>query len=211
MLHNDLSQCCHCEVEKYVAELFWREEQQVLLRGRDLGHAPITEILFYVHDEDHIAKLKAEICRALLAVTWHEKHAPPWAVPLLVSRSELDLFDNEEDARWQLRRCFGDSLRNLGYNFWVHPIFPVYAAGAIAHPHAPPAIREDPSLRLEFPPVPLAGLDWGLYWRTPEMIDECWREIARLPAHWRANGIDETEEELIFLAEQHAKLDSISR
>ena len=208
----DFSQLCACESEKYVAELFEQEETQVLLRGERLGHAPIIGTLFSVWDEPHIANLKQQIWRALGAQKWHERHAPPWAVPLRVSHAELDGIDYYDlSAPQQLRYYFEKSLQNLEWNFWVHPTFPIWAAGALAHPDAPDEIRNDRELRAQFLPKALPGLDWGLYWRTPELIEACRQSIAGLPAHWRANGIAMSEEHLKFLARLHAELDSISR
>ena len=208
----DFSQLCACESEKYVAELFEQEETQVLLRGERLGHAPIIGTLFSVWDEPDIANLKQQVWRALGAQKWHERHAPPWAVPLRVSHAELDEIDYWNlSPPQQLRYYFEISLQNSRWNFWVHPIFPIYAGGAMAHPDAPDEIRNDRELRAQFRAKALPGLDWGLCWRTPEMIEEYRQHIAGLPAHWRAMGYAECEEQLIFLAGQHAKLDSISR
>jgi len=208
----DFSQLCACETEKYVAEQFDQEERRVLLRGESLGHAPIIATLFDVMNEPHIAKLRHQAFNAISAIKWHERHAPPWAVPLRVSHAELDEIDYWNlSPPQQLRYYFENSLRNLEWNFWVHPIFPIYAAGALAHPDAPDEIRDDRQLQQAYPPKVLASLDWGLYWRTPEMIEEYRCEIAGFPAHWRAMGYAESEEQLFFLAGQHAMLDSISR
>jgi len=211
-MHGNLAHSCCDKLEKYVAEQFDQEERRVLLRGEKFGHAPIIGTLFSVWDEPHIAKLKGDVRNAISAIKWHEKHAPPWAVPLRVSHAELDQIDYWNlSPPQQLRYYFEDSMRHLGYDFRVHPTFPIWAAGALAHPDAPDEIRNDPELKRQFSPKSLAGLDWGLCWRTPEMIEEYRQHIAGLPAHWRAMGIAESEEQLFFLAGQHAKLDSISR
>jgi hypothetical protein len=210
-MHGNLAHSCRDRLEEYVAEQFEQEETRVILRGDRLGHAPVIGALFSVWNEPHIAKLKREVRNAISAIKWHKEHAPPWAVPLLVNDAELDVDYSNLSPPEQLVRYFGSSMRNLEFDITVHPTFPIWTAGVLAHPDTPDEIRNDRELRAQFSPKALPGLDWGLCWRTPEMIEEYRQHIAGLPAHWRANGITESEEHLIFLAGLHAKLDSISR
>jgi len=47
-----------------------------------------------------------------------------------------------------------------------------YACGVMAYEHAPNYnyLRNDPELQQEFPRKPLADIDAGLCWKSPELI-----------------------------------------
>lgn len=208
---DDLGHLFASEFESYVAELFVREEGQVLLRGDDVGCAPYIGDLFFVTDETHIARLKQRVCRALAARAWHKKHAPIWAQPLPLHRTELAKEWNDDlSPKRQLVLHFGYSLRWMGWVYKEHPTFPIYAAGVLAYEYAPPELRNDPELNREFAPCPLAGIDTGLWWNSPEMIAKERSDLERQPELWRAQGIPEHLIR-IFVGDGQRELERISR
>ena len=60
---------------------------------------------------------------------------------------------------------FGRSLACRDFLTEGHPNFDVYARGVMASELAPPFIREDAQLLLDYPPEPLTGMGPGLQWR----------------------------------------------
>ena len=152
-------QLCADEFEQRVTELFDREVRQALSREPSFGHAPILETVFDPADEAAIGRLKRRVCAARAACIWHRKSAPPWARDLPVSESDFGKHRNELTPRQQLLRFFAYSLRAFGWEYEQHPPFPTYARGIMSYAFAPDELCNDPDLRKEFPPRPLAGID----------------------------------------------------
>lgn len=174
MRDNDaLIKLCTAELGAAVAAMFEVAEKKAALRGTTLVRAPVTGIRYDSWDEQSTEQAKRLSCAALGA-----KHAPPWAVPLLVSHIELDR-ERDPDPRIRLRHEFARSLRHHDWDYLRHPTFPLYAHSAMAHEHPADEIRPDRSLRVEFSPQPLVELVWWwggpegssfLLWHSPEMI-----------------------------------------
>jgi len=207
----DLPHLCACEFEKHISEMFEAGELQAIARGHYVAQAPYIDYPYFVLDEVLIQTLKRRVCRALAAREWFRKTKPPWAPDLPLSAAEIAKMQEDPDPRLQLVGHFADSLRCNDWNYQQHPPFSIYARGVMAYEHAPLELRNDPALRREFPPRPLAGIDSSLYWRTPEKIEEYRQEISELPQRWRAKGIRVDEVERKFLAELTADLNAISR
>jgi hypothetical protein len=167
------------EFEQRVTELFDREVGQALLREPPFGRAPILETVFDPADEAAVGRLKRRICAARAASIWHRETAPPWARDLPVSESDFSKRLNELAPRQQLLQFFGYSVRAFGWVYKPHPSFPIYARGFMSYDFAPEELRNDPDLRKEFPPRPLAGLDTTLCYNTPDMVAHQRRELLR--------------------------------
>lgn len=161
-----------------------------MAREPSLGHAPIIGTLFDAVDEDDIAKLKRLACAARAACIWHRKFAPPWARDLPVDETD-PLFNqhcSELTPRQQLFRFFTYSLRAFEWDYEEHPVFPTYARGVMNYDFAREEIRNDPQLKAEFPPRPLAGLDTMLHYHTAVTVAYRRRELLRELQRWHENG-----------------------
>jgi hypothetical protein len=110
------------------------------------------------------------ICRALVASVRFHTDKPPWAPALPLQLDDIEAYENDDDNRVNLVGYYAGSLRGENWSP-DHPGFAAFASGLLACPHAPDYLREDHSLKQEFPPQRLAGLcDGRLYWRSAETL-----------------------------------------
>jgi hypothetical protein len=165
--NDDLVKLGACEFEHYVDVLFQGS------RKRGDGYCPIIKRLYPELDNDYLVKLKRLTCAALAARKWFRQHGQPGII-LPLNFADIERAQRDEESRVNLVGLYGSSLMMLEYDYLTHPPFHDYACGVMAYKHAPhyAYLRDDPELQQEFPPKPLAGLDKGLNWRTPEMIAE---------------------------------------
>jgi hypothetical protein len=75
----------------------------------------------------------------------------------------------EHGGRLHLVSHYAGSLRVLDWNYKTHPPFRRLRLRT-PYQHTPDYLRNDPELLQEFPPRPLAGIDKGLGWNSPETI-----------------------------------------
>jgi hypothetical protein len=166
MCSEPLVELCAHEFELFVDALFWKNRAS----GDELCRAPIIERLYFVQDDAYIAKLKRLVHAAVAARKWFREHAPPWAPTLPLSFAEIHAMERDESNRVNLVVLYASSLMMLEWDYQTHPPFTAYARGLMAYAQTPNYLRDDPGLRQEFPPKPLAGIDAGFNWQTPEMI-----------------------------------------
>ena len=167
---DDLKRLGARKFEKRVAELFDREEMQVVLSnaGRTrwtlpCGHAPIIGELFDVMDDEYISKLRRRACVALAAQEWFRETAPPWAraIPLPLSIAGCQKLEQDENLRPNLVGHYGSSLMMLDYDYKLHPSLADCCSGLRAHKDTPNYIHAELQ---ECPPRPLEGLE--VWWET---------------------------------------------
>ena len=147
------------EVDRLFAEMHARQG--------DHCRNPITDVSF-VWGVDPIGPQRTDAIQALLAREHFAANGPSDAPPLPLS------YDEREDlhARGALLRIvkwYARSLEGRSYNLQEHPAFAAYASGVMASDLTSDTVREDPELRLRFPPRPLSGLGSGLYWKPPQL------------------------------------------
>ena len=117
---------------------------------------------------DPTASQKRDAVQALLAREHFAANGPSDAPPLPLS------YDAREDlhgrgALSRIVKWYARSLEGRSYNLQEHPAFAAYASGVMASDLTPDTVRDDPELRLRFPPRPLSGLGSGLYWKPPQL------------------------------------------
>jgi hypothetical protein len=164
---DDLVKLCACEFEHYVDALFQAS------RERGDSYCPIIKRLYPELDNDYLIKLKHMTCAALAARKWFRQHGLPGII-LPLNFADIERAQRDESSRVNLVGLYASSLMMLEYDYLTHPQFHDYACGVMAYEHAPhyAYLRDDPELQQEFSPKPLAGIDAGLNWKTPEMIAE---------------------------------------
>ena len=151
--------------------LFMEREVDRLFAGMharqgDYCRNPITDASF-VWGVDPIGPQRSDAIQALLAREHFAANGPSDAPPLPLS------YDEREDlhGRGGLSRIvkwYARSLEGRSYNLQEHPAFAAYASGVMASDLTPETVRDDPALRLRFPPRPLRGLGSGLYWKPAQ-------------------------------------------
>jgi hypothetical protein len=169
MCNETLVELCEHEFADLVDELFQKNREN----GYEFLRAPIIDRLYSTWDDEYIHKLKQLIRAALAVRKAFRQRGPPWAPLLPLSLDACMQMGRDESSRVNLVGLYAGSLLMLEYDYKTHPPFADYARGVMAYKHAPNHynyLREDPELQQEFPPKPLAGIDAGLNWRTPEMI-----------------------------------------
>jgi hypothetical protein len=183
--NDDLMELCACEFEHYVDALFQAS------RKRGDEYCPIIKRLYPELDNDYLVKLKRLTCAALAARKWFRQHGLP-GILLPLNFADIDKLRRDESSRVNMVGLYGSSLMMLEYDYLTHPPFHDYACGVMAYKHAPhyAYLREDPELQQEFPPKPLAGIDAGLHWNSPEKLEQYRQASARglqLQRDWNAS------------------------
>ena len=114
------------------------------------------------------AKAVRSVGRALAAVEWHEKTAPPsWACPLPLRLDQCESMICNANNALQLVGYFGRSMRWSDWDIDQHPTFDRFCCGVMDYMFAPMELRTDKELQQMFPPRALAGLKTPLCWRQP--------------------------------------------
>jgi hypothetical protein len=115
--------------------------------------------------------LHQRICMALGARERFRQDAPPWAPILPLRYEDCEALENDDSNRLNLVGYFGSSLREANWDCEGHPGFATFASGLLAYKHTPDHLRNDRTLKQEFPPRRLKGLCGGhLHWRSPATI-----------------------------------------
>jgi hypothetical protein len=117
----------------------------------------------------------------------------------------------DENSRINLVGRFGWSWLLLKWDR-AHPSFHDYACGLMAYEHAPhyAYLRDDPELQQEFPPKPLAGIDKGLHWNSPEMIAQSYQASVRCVQFWRDRGASDQKWLRIAVDEHNSYFSTVS-
>ena len=166
MCNETLVELCEREFADLIDDLFQMNRDN----GHEFLRAPIIDRLYSTWDDDYIAKLK-RLTRAVLAARKSfRQHGPAWAPLLPLNFADIDKLKRDESSRVNMVGLYGSSLMMLEYDHLTHPPIVDYVCGLIAYAHTPDSFRNDPELVAQFPPKPLAGIDAGLNWKTPEMI-----------------------------------------
>jgi hypothetical protein len=151
------------QIEVEVARLF----SNITGERGDLCTNPVTGGRF-VLGEDPLPPQKETARKALLAREWFAKHGPPDAPPLPLSNADIEDFKYGRGAFRGIIARFALSLRSLHWYFTRHPSFEDFARGVLALEKTPDLILKDESLRLRYPPRPLAGLSPWALWEAPK-------------------------------------------
>jgi hypothetical protein len=143
---------CGSQLEQHVERLFAAERLKAVVAGKKYAIAPYIDDQFPVHCEPLFPHYKRMMVAALSARKKFRETGPLWAPELPLASSEYEKMIRDKDSRIALVGFFANSLACAnGSKF--HPLFYVYAAGAMECPDTPEHIRNDPQLRKEFPPV----------------------------------------------------------
>jgi hypothetical protein len=177
---NRLTDTCARELESHIEGLF---KTAALRRTHPRGAAEIPVIggRFWPYADHSFLLLR--VCKALCAREHFRQDAPAWAPILPLRWEDCKEMEDDDDHRLNLVGLFGKSLYG---ELWdpQHPPFATFASGLLAYGHTPDELRNDSSLRQEFPPRPLEGLcDGNLNWRTPETIAQDREMLARIAAY----------------------------
>jgi len=174
--------------EKHVNEQFEAARSHARARGETTFRLPYFWWPIYV-DSGLIAIHKREVCLRHAARKHFGEHKPSWSPDLPTTVAEYERLENDDDVRFQLVNCFETSLRGLGYDTLIHPLFHPYVCGFLARPDAPDYLRTNPQLLQEFSPQLLEGLDQAWCWKTPEMVDKDLQIFLRNRQYERAAGM----------------------
>jgi hypothetical protein len=122
----------------------------------------------YIADLEH-SHLLPRVCAALCACVRFRRDGPVWAPDLPLREGHCKMLENDVSNRCRLVGYYGSSLRWSNWDYDEHPSFAAFCSGLLACSYAPGDLRNDLSLRREYPSRPLDGLcDGWLAWRNPE-------------------------------------------
>jgi hypothetical protein len=184
---DDLLELCAREFERFVDELFLRCRES----GLALARCPIIDRLYDVQSEADTARIKRMLHSAVRARQHFRQHGPSWAPLLPLTFDDIEQMEHDPSNRVELVGHYASSLMMQQWNLKLHPSFHDYASGVMAYKYAPEHLRNDPELMAEFSARPLAGLDKGLSWRSPEQIAELRLANAQCEQQYRDDGVPE--------------------
>jgi hypothetical protein len=186
MFDDILMATCQREFEAKVKKLFELNQQS----GKKTCEVPYLGGPYCTDVGGDHAGLQQRVVDALIARKRFEWTGPDWVDELPLRSEAINVLEEDADPRLRLVALYADSLRRQNWDYRTHPEFPAYARGLMAYDGTPTALRMDPRLRKEFPPMKLDGLaDECLHWRTPEGIAE-----DRALAAWVEQAKDNSEE-----------------
>jgi hypothetical protein len=178
-----LVELCGSQLEQHVERLFAAERLKAVVAGKKYAIAPYIDDQFPVHCEPLFPHYKRMMVAALSARKKFRETGPLWAPELPLASSEYEKMIRDKDSRIALVGFFANSLACANWSKF-HPLFYVYAAGAMECPDTPEHIRNDPQLRKEFPLCELQELDenlcWGAFDRTLEFTQQFMRRTEHL-------------------------------
>jgi len=154
---DNLAERCAREVDVELAKLV-DAHQHGLIAVR----TPLYAGLIPVDEVQALARLNRA---GLFARAWFERHGPPWAQPLplcILERIKCFLSDS---LPLHFVAIFSLSLEGRDYDYLGHPQLFDHARALMADPRTLEYLRENPMMRAEFPPKPIAGLDDYGRWR----------------------------------------------
>jgi hypothetical protein len=197
-MHDRFLKICEAEFERYAercAELMF-EAAGELPGTANIFTAPWLELpiiggLRFMAGHEP-PELRQKVSAALIAREKFRRDAPSWTPDLPLREEDIALLENDESSRLQAVGLFARSWR---YEDWdrAHPPLDAFVGGLLACKRAPDEIRDDCSLRAEFPPHRLAGLSAEeLCWHSPKtraMQRDMLARIAAFEARGAAAGI----------------------
>jgi len=154
---DDLAEHCARQVDIQLAKLADAHRHGLVAVKTQVysGLIPVNEI-----------QTLARLNRAgLLARTWFERHGPAWAQPLPLCILERIKCFLSDCLPLHFVGIFSLSLEGRDYDYLGHPQLFDHARALMADPRTLEHLREDPMMRAEFPPKPIAGLDDYGRWR----------------------------------------------
>jgi hypothetical protein len=158
MHDEELRERFGCEIERYLGALIDNHAQGKIIVTTRIFCGPIS-----IKDVQKVARLvrAADHAKAL-----HARHGPAWAQPLPLGEIErIKLCLQETNLPLHFVAYYSFSLQGRDYDYLSHPQLFDYCRALMADPRIPQYLREDPALRAEFPPKPIAGLDDQGRWR----------------------------------------------
>jgi len=182
MRSDTLAELCGSQLEQHVEKLFAVARLQADMAGEKFGIVPFTNDQFPLNAESLFPHYKRMMLAALRARKKFRETGPSWAPELPLASSDYEKMICSGDSRTALVGFFANSLACA--NWGSHPLFFVYASGAMACEYTPEHIRNDPRLREEFSPCELQELDenlcWGAFDRTLEFTQQLMRKTEHL-------------------------------
>src|SRR5262245_28927537 len=168
-----LIELCEREFETFVADLFAKNRA----RWEKLCAAPFIDTIYSTRDDEYAAEIKRKVHAALAARKAFREHGPSWAPLLPLTSADIYVLHRYSTAADRLVAHYAWSQLQSDWDR-RHPTFDPYAGGVMAHVFKPDYLQNDALLWIEFPPVPLPGIDRSMCWNSPERLAER-REAAR--------------------------------
>jgi hypothetical protein len=157
-MRNRLTEASAREIKHYVERAF---------ADANTFEIPVIGGPFFVCGRGlQIDELKRQAIAALSARERFRFDAPRWwTQPLPLREGECAYLQQSPDNREKIVGFYGASLRHRLWDYDRHPLFTVFARGAVHSPFFPASLEEIRQLADEFPPARLPGLDGDMIWR----------------------------------------------